>query len=86
MEQQELVNRFVETGELPEKLDGPFVQGVSEVLAGLTRIDVTSEKLRHALLDGGAPATPGDLKKRFEAFLDARAKGKDPQKVRIIWE
>jgi hypothetical protein len=39
-----------------------------------------------ALASGGSPATLPELKKRFEAFLDAVTRGKEPDKVRIVLE
>jgi hypothetical protein len=36
------------------------------------------------LLSGGSPATPAEMKKRFEEYLDELTKGKEPNKVRII--
>ena len=47
---------------------------------------VTTDELRAALLAGGSPATLGEMKKRFEAYLDDKAKGKDAGKVRIVLE
>ena len=35
---------------------------------------------------GGSPATPEDLRKRFEAFLTDRCKGKDTTKLRFVVE
>ena len=34
----------------------------------------------------GSPARLGEIKKRFEEYLDDKAKGKDPGKVRIMLE
>ena len=42
--------------------------------------------LRDALLAGGSPATPIEMRKRFEEYLDGLTKGKEPGKVRIIIE
>jgi hypothetical protein len=44
------------------------------------------EKLRAALFAGGSPATPAEMKKRFEEYLDQLTKGKEPGKVRIVLE
>ncbi|MGB2929754.1 MAG: DUF6079 family protein [Desulfobacterales bacterium] len=42
--------------------------------------------LRAALLSGGSPVTPAEIKKRFEEYLDELTKGKEPGKVRIVLE
>ena len=45
-----------------------------------------TEDLREALLAGGSPATPAEMKSRFEQHLDGLTKGKDPGHVRIVLE
>ncbi|MEA2039007.1 MAG: DUF6079 family protein [Thermodesulfobacteriota bacterium] len=42
--------------------------------------------LREALLACGSPATPVEMRKRFEEYLDGLTKGKEPGKVRIVLE
>ena len=63
-----------------------FVSAVQEVLSGLEKIAVRSDDIKQALLLGGSPATPEDLRKRFEAFLSDRCKGKDTSKLRFVVE
>lgn len=41
---------------------------------------------RAALLSGGSPVTPAEMKQRFEEYLDQLTKGKEPGKVRIVVE
>jgi len=59
---------------------------VQEALSGMEKVVVASDDIRNALLKGGSPATPEDLRKRFEAFLDDRCKGKDTTKLRFVVE
>jgi len=59
---------------------------MSEVLSGLQKVPVKTDEIRKALLAGGSPATPGEMKKRFDKYLDELTKGKDPEKVRIVLE
>ena len=47
---------------------------------------MTGEDIKQALLQGGSPATPEDLRKRFEGFLNDRCKGKDTTKLRFVVE
>ena len=47
-------------------------------LADLERV------LLAALLQGGSPATPDDLRKRFDTFMNERCKGKDASKLRFV--
>ncbi len=77
---------FIKTQTLPEDLGHDFIHAVREVLSGLVKVEVRIEDLRSALLRGGAPATPDELKKRFDEYLADLTKGKDPSKVRIVLE
>lgn len=43
-----------------------------------------TEDLRKALLKGGSPATPAEMKKRFEDYLDEITRGHEISKVRIV--
>ena len=83
---QEIVGRFVESKELPDPLDQDFIHAATEVLSGLSKVVVTTDDLRDALLSGGSPATLGEIKRRFEQHLDDKTKGQDPEKVRIVLE
>jgi hypothetical protein len=35
---------------------------------------------------GGSPATPDELRKRFDTFMNERCKGKDASKLRFVVE
>ena len=78
------MERFLKGAELPDPLEQEFVQAVQEVLSGLTKLEVTVDDLRSALLAGGSPATTADLSKRFEEYLTGLVAGKEPGKVRIV--
>ena len=80
------VSAFVEIGELPDALEPEFVEALQEVLSGLVKVVVTAEDLKAALLAGGSPASPPEMKARFEGYLDDLAKGEDPAKVRVVLE
>ncbi len=63
-----LIQAFLASRSLPDPVTPSFVSAVQEALSGLEKIVVTSDDIKHALLLGGSPATPDDLRKRFEAF------------------
>lgn len=63
-----------------------LVASIQEALSGLEKIVVISEDIKKALLTGGSPATPEDLRKRFESLLNERCKGKDADKLRFVVE
>lgn len=81
-----LIQSFVVSKALPEPVTPDFVSAVQEALSGLEKIAVTSDDIKKALLQGGSPATPEDLRKRFEVFLNERCKGKDATKLRFVVE
>jgi hypothetical protein len=85
-EARSLVDAFLKERKLPEELTPDFIHAPKEVLSGLVKVAVRPEDLRSALLKGGSPATPAEMKKRFEEYLDELTKGNEPGKVRIVLE
>jgi len=85
-ESRQLVDSFVKKGTLPNDLSRDFIQALQEVLSGLTKVSVKVAELRDALLPGGSPASPSEMRKRFEEYLEGLTKGKEPGKVRIVLE
>jgi hypothetical protein len=81
-----LINDFMVSKRLPDLVTRDFISAVQEALSGLEKIGITSEDIKNALLRGGSPAMPDDLRKRFEAFLNDRCKGKDASKLRFVVE
>jgi hypothetical protein len=85
-EPRKLVDAFIKERKLPDELSQDFIHALQEVLSGLVKVAVRPEELRAALLKGGSPATPAEMKKRLEEYLDERTKGHEPDKVRIVLE
>jgi hypothetical protein len=77
---------FIQSKELPAPLDSNFVHALKEVLSGLVKVTVKAQELQQALQVTDGPATPAEMKKRFEAYIDQITKGRDPAKVRIVLE
>ena len=77
---------FMKSKELPMPLDSNFVYALKEVLSGLVKVTVKAQELQQALQATDGPATPAEMKKRFETYLDQLTKGKDQAKVRIVME
>ena len=84
--QRKRIDSFVQIGELPDPLEPEFIEALREALSGLVKVVVRTEDLRFALLSGGSPARPDDMKKRFERHLDALTKGHELAKVRVVLE
>ena len=85
-EPKKLVNGFIEKQALPDELNQDFIHALGEVLSGLQKVPVKTANLRAALLSGGSPITPVEMKMRFEDYLDELTRGKDSDKVRIVLE
>ncbi len=81
-----IVDALLATRALPEDVTQDFVAALQEALSGLSKVIITSESLRNALLAAGSPATVPELKKRFEDYLIEISKGKDPTKIRVVLE
>ncbi len=83
---RESLEAFIKSRELPVPLDNNFVHALKEVLSGLVKVTVTVQGLQTALQITDGPATPSEMKKRFEEYINQLTKGKDPAKVRIVME
>jgi hypothetical protein len=81
-----LIEQFIASKTLPDPVPPDFVSAIQEALSGLEKVNVSGDDIRNALLQGGSPATPEDLRKRFESFLTDRSKGKDASKLRFVVE
>ncbi len=84
--ERKLIDGFIKKRNLPDDLNQDFIHALKEVLSGLTKVAVSINELREALLSGGSPATPTEMRKRFEEYLEKLTKGKEPGKVRIVLE
>lgn len=85
-ERRNRIESFAKARELPDRVDAEFVDTVREALSGLVSVTAKVPDIRGALLAGGAPASPAELKARFSRYLDGLAKGGDPANVRVILE
>jgi hypothetical protein len=81
---RDLIKKFVSSKKLPDPVPPDFVSAVQEALSGLEKIGVSADDIKKALLQGGSPASPDELRKRFESFLMDRCKGKDADKLRFV--
>ena len=86
IDDREPLEAFIKSKELPVPLDSNFVHALKEVLSGLVKVTVKAQALQDALQVTDGPATPSEMKKRFEEYIDQLTKGKDPAKVRIVME
>lgn len=80
------IDAFLASRKLPDPMTSEFANAVQEALSGLEKIAVKGDEIKQALLQGGSPATPDDLRKRFDTFMNERCKGKDATKLRFVIE
>lgn len=83
---KKLIDGFLASRKLPEPMTTEFANAAQEALSGLEKIGVKGEELKQALLLGGSPAKPDELRSRFDTFLNDRCKGKDSTKLRFVIE
>ncbi len=82
---KKLVQTFIDSRELPDVVDNNFTQTLKTILAGLQKVIIKKSDLLTKVSDLG-PATPNDLKRVLNSYVDELTKGKDPAKVRIVIE
>ena len=83
---RKLLEEFQKARELPDEIDGDFLQAVREALTGLSKIQIKPQELKKALIPDGSPATATEFRERFGQFMDDILKGKDAAKVRLVLE
>ena len=80
------VENFISTGILPNPVDNEFTRAIDKILSGLKGVNITSGEVFNALRKSGGAATPDELKKVFNDFIDDKIKGQDKSKVRFVLE
>ncbi|PLY12604.1 MAG: ATPase [Sedimenticola sp.] len=80
-----VIQSFMGSKELPEPIDGNFVQTLKTVLAGLQKVPVKEAELIKIVSNLG-PSTPEELKRAISDYVDSLTRGKDINKVRIVLE
>ena len=83
---RDLLEPFIQSRELPIPLSNSFVHALKDALSGLVKVPVYVKDLQTALKVTDGPATPAEMKNRFDEYIDQLTKGKDPAKVRIVIE
>ena len=92
----ELSRQLLDLTERQRRIRVPRLPGgiVAEAAGDIVLLDnvellkavVTAEDLKAVLPAGASPASPPEMKARFEGYLDSLAKGEEPAKVRAVLE
>ena len=85
-EQQQLIQQFQNKRELPQPLSRDFIDAVNELFSGLEPVTISSKQLINTLGGLGTPLTTKELIERFTALVEESTKGKEKDKVRILFE
>jgi len=83
---RELIKQFVVSKKLSDPVPPDFLSAVQDALSGLEKVRITGDDIKTALLRGGAPAKPEELRERFDSFLREHSKGRDVTKLRFVVE
>ncbi len=86
--QQALIEKFRSTlsdqTRLSASVDAPTLAAVAAALSRLEKVEVEDKALARSLLREGGPATPAELRRRLEDFLEEITRGRDMARVRIV--
>jgi hypothetical protein len=82
-DQQKVIDDFVNSKALPEKVDTFFITAVKALLEGFDAVTMDGAVFVDKLVALGA-CEPDTLKTKFNEIIDGLSKGKDKSKLRII--
>ncbi len=64
-------------------VDQQFIDAVNAMLSGMISVELPMDALHQALLSW-SPCAPDECKARLAEWIDARTRGMDKSKVRIV--
>jgi Asp-tRNA(Asn)/Glu-tRNA(Gln) amidotransferase C subunit len=82
--QKKMLQDFTKLTQLPDEISTDFFEALQQALSGLTKIEFDLSGLKLALFPDGSPATPEEVRKRMNEFIDKLLKGREASKVRIV--
>ena len=85
-EGKEAVQNFIKTKVLPAAVGQELVATLLEIFSGLEKVKVIEDDLKIALEKDKAPCTVDELKSRFDGYVEKLTRGKNSDKVRIVFD
>lgn len=82
-DQQQAIERFIATKQLPNPVDQLFIDAVNAMLSGMESVELPMDDLHKAMISW-SPCAPDEFKNRLTDWIDARTRGMDKSKVRIV--
>ena len=82
-EQRAVIDEFIKTKALPEKIDQFFINAIEDLLQGFEPVAIAADELIDKLGAIG-PCDLDTFQHKLKALLDSYTKGKNKEKLRII--
>lgn len=82
---RQIIQSFIDSKELPDPVDGHFVQTLKTVLSGLQKMPIKKEEFLKIISILG-PSTPNEIKQAVNDYIDRLTQGTDQSKVRMVIE
>ena len=82
-QQRTVIDQFLKTKKLPEKVDNYFVDAVAALLEGFEPVSISAEEFIDKL-DALGPCDIDTFKNKINELLKDYTKGKDAEKLRIV--
>jgi energy-coupling factor transporter ATP-binding protein EcfA2 len=83
-EEQDSIQEFLKTEELPESIDDSFITILERALKGLVKKSVKRDDICKRLLGNGKPVTIEELRSNFEKLVDELSSGEEKEKIRVV--
>lgn len=77
---------FMQSCKLSEEISPACVQALRQVPTVLERVTVTDTGLRNTFTKGGMSRSGDEPNRRFNAYVEGMAEGKDPSQTRVVAE
>lgn len=81
--QLKIVDKFMESKELPQQIDDQFVKAIQMLLDGFDPVEISTADISRHLGTLG-PCNVEKFKQEFDRYIDQCVRGKDPAKLRVV--
>ena len=82
-EQRRVIEDFIKTKELPEKIDSFFVDAIKALLNGFEAVEISAVELIDQLENLG-PCDVETFRRKIDSYINGYIKGKDQDKLRLV--
>ena len=82
-EQRGVINTFIQSKVLPDKVDVFFIEAVKALLNGFEAVEMSATELVDQLENLG-PCDPTTFRRKIDTYINSYIAGKDPEKLRLV--